>query len=251
MKNLIFTFLLFCTCFSANGQIDSTYHVTVVNQFSIDKASANGVPLSIYSSEIMIKKMKDTFIPTYRNKSLHGENAHQYGASYYRGFEQSYFNVGGFFSSEELFPTISYNAGYYMNLGKGLELKVAYDGRSFSTEEISHMGIIGARYERNRYTFNYNAYQPLEQDLSHQFSIRKNMKRPENFLQISYSNGQIDSENDFNRLDNRLSSLSMSAGKSLQESIRLSLASSLSKVNIDNEDSLYIGYSISIGIEIQ
>jgi len=232
------------------SQSDRPLKIAIQNQYSIDRLSANENLLKIYSSEAIIKREKYTYVPTYRNKSLNGATANQFGASVYKGFEKSYLNIASYFSDEELFPNWQFSSNFYKGIGKGIEARIAYDYRTYDDTGVNHMAIIGVSYEKRKMLYQYNAYQPINQGMSHQFSVRKVLKKKRDFLQLSYTNGQENRETSYFRTKNQLASYGLSGRKKISDKIQLTLATSLTNMSKNNERRLYSGSSIGLGIEL-
>jgi len=232
------------------SQSDSSYHVSLLSQFSIDKASANGVSYSVYSAEAIIKKMKYTIVPTYRNKTLQNMKGNQYGVSLYRSFKKSYLNVDVAYSADMLFPTWNLHTDYFQSIAKGLEFRVAYNYRSYDVGEVNHMAIMGVSYESHRVIIHYNAYNAFGQSLSHQFSLRRNLKMPRDYLQISYTNGKDDTMRNVDNVDNQNSTYRLSLGKNVMKIINLIMTAAISDFTHKDTSTLNVGYMVGIGIDL-
>lgn len=249
MKKLLFNISILFSV-TIYGQSDSTSHLTLLTQYSFDRASANGATYRVYSTEAILKSGSYTAVPTYRSKTIQGIKASQYGMSFYRSFEKSYMHMTVSYSSDRIFPSWNIQSDYYQNIKKGIELRLAYNYRSYSDNSKSHLGILGLSYERNRIMIQYNAFLPLDNALSHQLSLRRLLKIPGDYIQLSYTHGRDNNLTDIDRSDNHLSSYRLSFNKRLMNIISLSMTTAISDVSYTYERSLYVGYTVGIGIDI-
>ena len=165
----------FIFCNQVCGQTDSTLHVSLLSHYSLERASASGTPYPVFTAEAIFKKMDFTIVPTFRRKTLFGKKAKQVGVSVYKNFYKSYLNIAVSYSPDDLFPSLNLTSDFYLNAMKGLELRLAYNYRTYVDGTKSQMGIMGFGYDYRRMRFNYNAYQPLDKSLAHQVSIRRSM----------------------------------------------------------------------------
>ncbi len=243
------TILLFII-FVSNGysQSDSTLHVSVMTNYTLDRASANGTSIQMLSTEAVFNKMKYAYVPTFRYKLMNQDKSNQVGSTIYRSFDQSYMSVTSFISNDELFPSLQLSTSYYHNLGKGVEVKLAYDYRSYSNDEENHMGIVGVSYEQKNTTIQYSVYQPLAQKPSHLLGVKKVLDTRDDYLQILYSNGQGNTDEIFEQSRNQVSSLTLSFGKKAVKKVNVLCNTSLSQSTKDEK--LQFGYSLGLSMDL-
>lgn len=250
MKTLGFIMaLIYCT--QVYSQSDSTLNVIVLTRYSNDRASASGEPFTVFTAEAIFNKSSITIVPSYRSKTFYSIQAKQAGVTAYKSFQSSYINVGLFYSSDNLFPTWNMNTDYYLNVVRGLELRIGYNYRTYTDGATSHMGILGFAYEHKRIRANYNVYKPFDNRLAHQVSLRRLLNTPLDYLQLSYTYGRDDSMANIDRSANLISSYRMSINKRILSGLQLTLTASLSDIRNEDLKSLDLGYEVGVRIDLQ
>jgi len=192
-----------------------------------------------------------TIVPTYRSKKIFGRQSDQYGTSFYKAFRKSYINVAASYSRDKFFPAWNLLADYYKNMSKGLELRQGYNYRTYYEGLSNHMGILGLSYEKKRMRFLYNLYQPFDQRLSHQLSVRRALNASSDYLQISYTYGRDSNMTNVDNSPGQVSTYRTEYKKSIRRNLQLVIAVALSDLSFENQTRLYLGYGVGLRMDIK